>query len=97
MSKFESGFTQGTVGFGLDAFALYGLELDSGTGRSGGQGSCGVLSVDSGNHPESGMNNGFATFYAGKVDSPRIGYFGGDYTVNQPLSVSLYGSRLKDA
>ncbi|WP_025856511.1 OprD family porin [Pseudomonas sp. CHM02] len=168
IGKFESGFTQGTVGFGLDAFAMVGVKLDSGTGRSGGKGSFGMLPVDSENHPEdnyskfggaaklrvldtvvkagdvfplnpvvaygdsrvlpesfrgvtaqntslegltlqggrlsgmsqptqSGMNKGFATFYAGQVDSPWIGYFGGDYTVNKHLSVSLYGSRLKDA
>ena len=168
IGKFESGFTQGSVGFGLDAFAMYGLKLDSGTGRSGGKGSFGVLPVDSDNHPEdgysklggavkmrlldtvikagdvfpltpvvaygdsrvlpesfrgvtaqntsieglslqgghlsgmsqpsqSGMDKGFATFYAGKVDSPWIGYAGGDYQVNKHLSVSLYTSRLKDA
>ncbi|SFB15165.1 MULTISPECIES: OprD family porin [unclassified Pseudomonas] len=168
IGRFESGFTQGTVGFGVDAFAMVGIKLDSGTGRSGGKGSFGVLPVDSENHPEdtyskvggaaklrmldtvikagdvfpltpvvaygdsrvlpesfrgvtaqntslegltlqggrlsgmsqpseSGMNKGFATFYAGPVDSPWVGYFGGDYTVNQHLSVSLYGSRLKDA
>ncbi|WP_421525740.1 OprD family porin [Pseudomonas yamanorum] len=168
IGKFESGFTQGSVGFGLDAFAMYGLKLDSGTGRSGGKGSFGVLPVDSENHPEdgysklggavkmrlldtvikagdvfpltpvvaygdsrvlpesfrgvtaqntsieglslqgghlsgmsqpsqSGMDKGFATFYAGKVDSPWIGYAGGDYQVNKHLSVSLYTSRLKDA
>lgn len=168
IGKFESGFTQGSVGFGLDAYAMYGLKLDSGTGRSGGKGSFGVLPVDSDNHPEegysklggavkmrlldtvikagdvfpltpvvaygdsrvlpesfrgvtaqntsidglslqaghlsgmsqptqSGMDKGFATFYAGKVDSPWIGYAGGDYQVNKHLSVSLYTSRLKDA
>ena len=168
IGKFESGFTQGTVGFGLDAYAMYGLKLDSGTGRSGGKGSFGVLPVDSKNHPEdgysklggaakvrlldtvikagdvfpltpvvaygdsrvlpesfrgvtaqntsieglslqgghlsgmsqptqSGMDKGFATFYAGKVDSPWVGYAGGDYQVNKHLSVSLYTSRLKDA
>lgn len=52
IGKFESGFTQGTVGFGLDAFAMYGLKLDSGTGRSGGKGSFGMLPVDSDNRPE---------------------------------------------
>jgi hypothetical protein len=168
IGKFESGFTQGSLGFGLDAFAMYGLKLDSGTGRSGGKGSFGVLPVDSDNHPEdgysklggavkmrlldtvikagdvfpltpvvaygdsrvlpesfrgvtaqntsieglslqgghlsgmsqptqSGLDKGFATFYAGKVDSPWIGYAGGDYQVNKHLSVSLYTSRLKDA
>jgi len=168
IGKFESGFTQGTVGFGLDAFAMVGVKLDSGTGRSGGKGSFGVLPVDSDNHPEdtyskvggaaklrvldtvikagdvfpltpvvaygdsrvlpesfrgvtlqntsleglslqggrlsgmsqpneSGMDKGFSTFYAGRVDSPWIGYVGGDYSVNEHLSLSLYGSRLKDA
>ncbi len=30
---YESGFTQGTVGFGIDAFGLQGIKLDSGGGR----------------------------------------------------------------
>ena len=30
---YESGFTQGTVGFGVDAFGLQGIKLDSGKGR----------------------------------------------------------------
>ncbi|EPA99234.1 OprD family outer membrane porin [Pseudomonas sp. G5(2012)] len=33
IGRFESGFTQGTVGFGIDAFAMVGLKLDD--GRSG--------------------------------------------------------------
>ena len=168
IGKFESGFTQGTVGFGLDAFPMVGLKLDSGTGRSGGKGSFGMLPVDRDNRPEdsyskvggaaklrvldtvikagdvfpltpvvaygdsrvlpesfrgvtvqntslaglslqggrlsgmsqpneSGMNKSFATFYAGPVDSPWIGYFGGDYQLNKHLGFSLYSSRLKDA
>ncbi len=32
---YRSGFTQGTLGFGLDALGLLGLRLDSGPGRSG--------------------------------------------------------------
>lgn len=32
---FASGFTQGTVGFGVDAIGLYGVRLDSGKGRHG--------------------------------------------------------------
>ena len=168
IGKFESGFTQGTVRFDLDAFAMVGVKLDSGTGRSGGKGSFGMLPVDRDNRPEdsyskvggaaklrvldtvikagdvfpltpvvaygdsrvlpesfrgvtvqntslaglslqggrlsgmsqpneSGMNKGFATFYAGPVDSPWIGYFGGDYQLNKHLGFSLYSSRLKDA
>jgi len=168
IGRFESGFTQGTVGVGIDAFVMYGLKLDSGTGRSGGHGSFGVLPVSSDNEPaddyskvggaakmrlldtvvkvgdvfpktpvvyygdsrllpesfrgvtventsidglnlqggrlhamsqpdSSGMRDGFATFYAGAVNSPWIGYFGGDYSLNKHLAFSLYSSRLKDA
>lgn len=32
---YESGFTQGTIGFGVDAFGLQGVKLDSGRGRNG--------------------------------------------------------------
>ena len=32
---FSSGFTQGAVGFGVDAFGMYGYRLDSGRGRAG--------------------------------------------------------------
>ena len=32
---FNSGFTQGVVGFGVDAFGMYGYRLDSGGGRAG--------------------------------------------------------------
>lgn len=35
MLNFASGFTQGTVGFGADAFAYGGIKLDSGRGRVG--------------------------------------------------------------
>ena len=35
IGKFESGFTQGTVGFGADAYGLLGIKLDSGKGRAG--------------------------------------------------------------
>ncbi|GFM62868.1 OprD family porin [Pseudomonas capsici] len=35
MGNFTSGFTQGTVGVGVDAFGLYGIRLDGGKGRSG--------------------------------------------------------------
>ncbi|MBK5413386.1 OprD family porin [Pseudomonas sp. TH31] len=168
ISKFESGFTQGTVGVGVDAFAMIGLKLDTGDGRNGGHSSFDVLPVnndgeardeytkvggaakvrafdtvvkvgdvfpstpvvaagDSRLLPESfrgvtatntslegltlqggrlhamsqpvssNMRDNFATFYAGPVNSPWAGYFGGDYALNKNVSVSLYSSRLKDA
>jgi len=34
ISTFRSGFTQGTVGVGVDAFGLLGVKLDSGRGRN---------------------------------------------------------------
>ncbi|MCE7765855.1 outer membrane porin, OprD family [Pseudomonas putida] len=35
LGTFESGFTQGTVGFGVDAIGMLGIKLDSGKGRAG--------------------------------------------------------------
>ncbi|GLZ87962.1 porin [Metapseudomonas resinovorans] len=168
MGRFESGFTEGTVGVGVDAFAMLGIKLDSGDGRSGAGGSVDVMPYNSAGQPEddyskiggavkarymdtvikagdvfpvtpvvqygdsrllpesfrgitlantsidgltlqggrlhamsqpnsSSMRDGFATFYAGAVDSPWIAYFGGDYSMNDNVAVSLYTSRLKDA
>ncbi|MFK3818329.1 OprD family porin [Pseudomonas sp. NPDC089407] len=48
MAFYESGFTQGTVGLGVDAHGLLGLKLDSGRGRSGAD----LLPVDSEGRPE---------------------------------------------
>ena len=50
IGKFESGYTQGTVGFGLDVNAMMGLKLDGGGGTNG----TGLLpegSDDKGNAP----------------------------------------------
>ncbi|MBM3108299.1 MULTISPECIES: OprD family porin [Pseudomonas] len=38
IGKFSSGYTQGTVGVGVDAFGLYAVRLDGGKGRNGGAG-----------------------------------------------------------
>ncbi len=35
LGTYESGFTQGTIGVGLDAIGMLGLKLDSGKGRAG--------------------------------------------------------------
>lgn len=47
MANFESGFTQGSVGVGVDAFAMLGLKLDTGDGRYGPGGSVNLLPVNS--------------------------------------------------
>lgn len=52
MGRFESGFTEGTVGFGIDAFAMLGIKLDSGDGRSGAGGSVDVMPYNSAGQPE---------------------------------------------
>ncbi|PJI49060.1 MAG: outer membrane porin, OprD family [Pseudomonas sp.] len=35
LANFSSGYTQGTVGFGVDAFGYLGIKLDAGGGRAG--------------------------------------------------------------
>lgn len=45
---FESGFTQGTIGVGVDAFGLGSIKLDSGRGRTGN----GLFAADSDGVPE---------------------------------------------
>lgn len=47
IANFQSGFTQGTVGFGVDAFGLLGVKLDSGRGRN----YSAMFETDSDGHP----------------------------------------------
>lgn len=48
IANFESGFTQGTVGFGVDAFGDFALKLDGGAGTTG----LGNLPVNRNGEPE---------------------------------------------
>ncbi|MFR0693607.1 OprD family porin [Enterobacterales bacterium AE_CKDN230030158-1A_HGKHYDSX7] len=48
LANFSSGYTQGTVGFGVDAFGYLGIKLDAGGGRAG----TGNLPVDSNGDPK---------------------------------------------
>lgn len=162
LGNFSSGFTQGTVGFGVDAYGYRGLKLDGGAGTSG----TGNLPVNRNDSPENeygtaggavklrisktelrygnlqptapvfaaggtrlfpqtatGFNllsseidgldldvghftgsngpvttnndHGLHAAYA-DVESSSIDYAGGKYTINDNLTVSLYGSDLKD-
>ena len=63
ISRFESGFTQGTVGFGVDAFAAYGLRLDS-TRRRSGNGGIDFFIKDSNGNPEHDVAKGGASLKA---------------------------------
>ncbi|MGA4447089.1 OprD family porin [Ectopseudomonas chengduensis] len=48
LATYNSGFTQGTVGFGIDAFGYLGVKLDGGSGTTG----LGNLPVDRHGNPE---------------------------------------------
>ncbi|MET1078837.1 MAG: OprD family porin [Pseudomonas sp.] len=48
IAEYASGFTQGTVGFGVDAYGYLGLKLDSGKGRAG----TGLLPIGSDGHAQ---------------------------------------------
>src|SRR5689334_8368518 len=45
LGRFESGFSQGTIGFGVDAHAMLGLKLDGGGGTDGSS----ILPISDGN------------------------------------------------
>ena len=60
---YQSGFTQGTLGFGVDALGLVGVRLDSGRGRSG----TGLLPV----HDDGRAADEFAS--AGATAKVRLG------------------------
>lgn len=49
MGTFQSGFTQGTLGVGVDAHAYLGVKLDSGGGRAG---KARLLGLDNEGHPK---------------------------------------------
>lgn len=49
MGTYSSGFTQGTIGLGLDAHGYWGLKLDSGGGRAG---KARLLALDNDGHPK---------------------------------------------
>lgn len=69
MSYFESGFTQGTVGFGVDAHGLLGLKLDSGRGRSGTD----LLPVDSDDRAEDAYSEAGGALKA-RISSTTLRY-----------------------
>jgi imipenem/basic amino acid-specific outer membrane pore len=79
IGNFESGFTQGAVGFGLDGIALLGLKLDTGDGRTGH--GTGLLEQDSDGAKDS-------QFYGGAAVKMRVSKTVlkfGDQIVNNPV------------
>lgn len=61
--NFNSGFTQGVVGFGVDAFGQYAVRLDSGRGRAG-NGGIDFFMVDDNGEVESYVAHGGAALKA---------------------------------
>ncbi|WP_438301863.1 OprD family porin [Pseudomonas sp. NMS19W] len=78
IGTFASGFTDGTVGFGLDAHAFYGLKLDGGRGHSG----TGLLPVDSDGRSESEYSSAGGAL---KFKASRTTLAFGEMTVETPV------------
>ncbi|TDV59709.1 OprD family porin [Pseudomonas sp. LP_7_YM] len=79
IGTYESGFTQGTVGFGLDAIGLLGLKLDTGGGRTGG--GTGLLEQDHDGAKDSQSTLGAAVKM--RVSNTVLKF--GDQIVNNPV------------
>ncbi|QTD30660.1 OprD family porin [Pseudomonas fluorescens] len=78
IGTFASGFTEGTVGFGLDAHAFYGLKLDGGKGHSG----TGLLPVDSDGRSESEYSSAGGAL---KLKTSKTTLAFGEMTVETPV------------
>lgn len=89
IGTFSSGFTQGTVGVGVDAFGLYALRLDGGKGRSGAQGIDFFKQGDSGNSADDLSKFGAAVKF--RVSNTVLAY--GDQMPALPV-LSYDNSRL---
>ena len=78
MAFYQSGFTQGTVGVGIDAHGLLGVKLDSGRGRSGAD----LLPVGSDGRPEDSYSSAGAAVKV-RVSSTELRY--GDMRTEIPV------------
>jgi len=72
IGTFSSGFTQGTIGVGVDAFGLYALRLDGGKGRSGAGGIDFFKQGDSGNAADDLSKGGAAVKF--RLSSTTLTY-----------------------
>lgn len=78
IGTFSSGFTPGTVGFGIDAHAFVGLKLDGGKGHSG----TGLLPVDSDGRSENDYSSAGGAL---KLKASRTTLAFGEMTVETPV------------
>ena len=89
IANFESGFTQGTVGFGVDAFAAYAVRLDGSRDRAGNWG-IDFFKQDSTGMPEKDVAKGGASLKL-RFSNTVLAY--GDLRPNLPV-LSHDNSRL---
>ncbi len=78
ISTFESGFTPGTLGLGLDAHAFLGLKLDGGKGHSG----TGLLPVNDDGRSEDNYSSGGGAL---KIRASRTTLAFGEMMVETPV------------
>ncbi|QVW26035.1 OprD family outer membrane porin [Pseudomonas hormoni] len=78
ISSFESGFTHGTLGFGLDAHGFLGLKLDGGKGHSG----TGLLPLDSDGRSEDNYSSGGGAL---KIKASKTTLAFGEMMVETPV------------
>ena len=81
IGKFESGFTQGTVGVGVDVIGQYAIRLDGGKGRSGAGGIDFFKQGDSGSAADDLAKGGAAVKF--RVSNTVLKY--GDQFPNVPV------------
>ena len=79
MGTFQSGFTQGLIGVGVDAHAYLGVQLDSGGGRAG---KARLLGVDNDGHPKNEYSRGGAALKL-RVSNTVLSY--GEQRVKTPV------------
>lgn len=78
IGTFSSGFTPGTVGFGIDTHAFIGMKLDGGRGHSG----TGLLPVDSNGRSENDYSSAGGAL---KLKASRTTLAYGEMTVETPV------------
>lgn len=78
ITSFESGFTSGTIGLGVDVHGFLGLKLDSGKGHSG----TGLLPVDQEGRSEDNYSTGGGTL---KLRASRTTLAFGEMIVETPV------------
>jgi outer membrane porin, OprD family len=88
--NYQSGFTDGTVGFGLDAVGMLGVTLDSGTGRHVGSS---MIPTDDGRAADSWARGGATAKARFAKTELRYGYL----RPNLPILVSNDGRLLPHA